>query len=342
MKNNYIILLFLTIIFFGCEKEPDYTNLHSISIQPPFDTLQMYEDRKYKNLSLSGTFQSEVTNTIKNKGITTGAEYTIKTIETNHSYIPSEDAFWYSSNKNVAEVFEGRVSPVNPGFTEIYAELHDILSDTITIEVLETFDEPEITFYIPTIILVFERIVIIIGRTLENCIVEIAGNVVNLNQNGEFNYTYSDLTQGMNTIDIVSYNANNHNVYTTKSITVYYYPFQSSAADNIAGSWQGNFGNQTFDFTISDNNIDYDVVGTISIEFEFLGWINNIPFSGKVEENGQLNASVNYSIEGLTITGGITGQFTSTSSMVGDIYIEAEQSNWIKIGYSKSFTASKN
>lgn len=344
MRNNIILLILTAICILGCNKEnTDYTNLKSLYIDSDYDTVQVYESFFSKKLTLKGVFEEEIKNTIYNKGITTGSQYSFYSLESVATEINSEDALWHSSNTSVATVSNGKVYPNEAGYTEVYAIINDVKSNVITINVLEKTAKPFLDINIPEIIVVFENLIKIEGITNENSTVKINGVNVNVNINGKFTLEYTQLVEGKNTITVVSYNSNDNSISTSNTIIVYYYPYLTKEADDIVGTWQGTFGSKTFNFTITEGSNEYIVEGKIDIEFDLIGLITGITFAGKINKSGQLDIGINKTIAGknTTISGSITGRLTSTSTITGSINVSAKQGDWITIGFSKEFTAEK-
>lgn len=341
IKNRLFIIIILFFIW-ACDKEiPEFKDLQSLQIHPSYDTIQIYENNYYKELGLTGIFENEVTNTIYNKGVISVAKYTITSVKTSYSGISNKHAVWYSTNEEVAIITDGRIIPYGKGYTDIFAEINDIRSDTITVEVLQVNEVPEIIIFMPLIVLVFEDSVIISGRTIENSNIEIQNAIIISDDEGNFSYTYNNLSEGINIIEIFVYNPNDEAIYNKKNITINYIPYKSQLASEIAGRWIIMLENDTFNFEITKDNSEYIFEGTINTEFELLGEIENIYFSGRVMEDGSLDAIINYTQDDIKLIGDITAQFTSTTALQGEVKISAVQKGWIELIYSNIFSGMK-
>ncbi|HTR82058.1 MAG TPA: hypothetical protein VMM58_10550 [Bacteroidota bacterium] len=353
MKAIFVFCIaVISVSLWGCtpvQQQKNSEDLSSLEILPHPDTLNLFVNET-QALSLRGTSINSSQQTISNTGVITDAEYTVSSTDTTTRAIPSDTAAWSSSNTSAATVSQGIVIARGPGFTNITAAVGRVSAVPLLVRVASVNTAPGLSLDPPLVSLIFQDSIVVSGNVQQQAILVMTESSSHYNNThvaydgaGNFKVTVAGLQIGYRTIVATAQNPNQTNLATTRFKYVRYYEYLTSGADSICGDWVGTTLGRNFNFNISRNNLlqRYDINGHIDIQFEGIGLVKDITLTGIVNRDGTINASLSGTYQGFSISGSLTGYFTSSGTGEGGYAAAAKKSGWPSLSGSADWTAVK-
>jgi hypothetical protein len=347
------ILFGLCIFIASCvpeEEKKETTEYSSLKLLPEQDTLFLSANGESKQFSLEGTLLNTSEETMKNTGLITDAKYTVMQQDTVVQSVNPSDADWISSRPSVATVANGRVTAVNPGFTNVTAQIANVSSKPLVVNVKAVDVAPGLTIHPPQSILIFENHNIVSGSVQQQARLNIAAtsgfsanNVLYSSTTGDFSVDVTGLLIGSNTVTARAVHATNNNLYTDRAKVVIYYIPNTPQANTIVGPWLGTTLGLNFNFAISNSFIPtrYDITGKIDIQFDGVGWVRDIDLIGLINNNGSIDVNLSKSFPGGSVSGKLNGHFADTGKGSGEYSAQVVKSGWPKISFNEKWTAVK-
>lgn len=341
------------ILFISCvpEEEAKTTiNYSSLKIQPDVDSVFLRANNESRQFSLLGSVVSVSERTIKNSGVMTDAQFTVRQIDTTYQNVDASSVEWFSTNSSVASVSNGLVTARGAGYATISAAVGTTSSQSIVVNVRPVDTAPGLSLDPPYNVIQFENVTTVSGVVQQNAVLSVTepnsgfsnGNVA-YSSDGRFNMTVTGLNPGVRTVTVRATHPTNGALFTERHKTVAYYQPGTTAANSINGDWLGTTLGKNFDFTISNSIIPtrYDISGTIEIHFEGIGTVQDIQLTGIINPNGTIDVSLSKSHNGFSISGKLNGTFKSLGTGEGEYSAKAEKSGWPKISFNEKWTAVK-
>ncbi|MEW5800341.1 MAG: Ig-like domain-containing protein [Bacteroidota bacterium] len=349
-----IIAMFTAaILFMSCVQEEEAKsniNYSSLKIQPEVDSVFMRANGESRQFSIIGSVVSISERTIKNSGVMTDAEFTVRQIDTTYQSVDASSVEWSSSNSSVATVSNGLVTARSAGYAAISASAGSTTSQSIVVNVRPVDTAPGLSLDPPYSVLQFENFTTVSGVVQQNAVLSVtepASGFSNANvgysSDGRFNMTVTGLNPGVRTITVRATHPTNGTLFTERYKTVAYYQPGTPAANAITGEWLGTTLGKNFDFNISNSIIPtrYDISGTIEIHFEGIGTVQGIQLTGIINPNGTIDVTLAKSHNGFSISGKLNGLFKTLGTGEGQYSAKAEKSGWPKISFNEKWTAVK-
>ncbi|MBI2428989.1 MAG: Ig-like domain-containing protein [Ignavibacteriales bacterium] len=342
-----------TILFMSCvpeEEAKSNINYSSLKIQPEVDSVFLRANGESRQFSIMGSIVSVSERTIKNSGVMTDAEFTVRQIDTTYQSVDASSAEWVSTNSSVASVSNGLVTARSPGYAAISAVIGTTSSQSIVVNVRPVDTAPGLSLDPPYNVIQFENFSSMSGVVQQNAVLSVTepnsgfsnANVA-YSSDGTFNMTVTGLNPGVRTITVRATHPTNSALFTERYKTVAYYQPGTPAANAIVGDWLGTTLGKNFDFTISNSIIPtrYDINGTIEIHFEGIGTVQGIQLTGIINPNGTIDVTLAKSHNGFSISGKLNGSFKTLGTGEGEYSAKAEKSGWPKISFNEKWTAVK-
>ncbi len=349
----FIAILLCPLLFISCipeEEAESQIQYSSLKIQPDIDTVFMRANGETRQFSIVGSIVSVSERTIKNSGVMTDAEFTVRQIDTTFQSVDASTAEWLSSNSSVASVSNGLVTARSAGYATISASAGSASSQSIVVNVRPVDTAPGLSLDPPYNVIQFENFSSVSGVVQPNAVLSVTetnsgfsnANVA-FSSDGRFNMTVTGLNPGVRTITVRATHPTNGTLFTERYKTVAYYQPGTPAANAIVGDWLGTTVGQNFDFKITYSAIltRYDIEGKIDIQFDGIGWVRDIDLIGLVNSNGTFNVSLSKTFSGGSVSGKFNGSFQSTGSGSGEYSAQVVKSGWPKISFNEKWTAVK-
>jgi hypothetical protein len=347
MKNNFTFYTSIGLLIFSLaciesdDEIPFYENL--ISLNLPYDTLQVESGRARLTLNVFGEqfFEEEID--LVNKGLFTTVKDKRLIQDTLAVEVNGKSLDWITSNAEVASVSNGQLTFGKDGQCEIYAKANNVTSNKIIVIVnpaTVVYTIPALNLTPPLRVLTFTNVGIIDGK------VEVGSNLfvdrkkTAYDQSGKFNSFVYGLQLGEQTVPVKAINALSETHFNEQSkIFIYQNP---SPTNSIIGSWVGIAAGYNFYFDVSYNasKNNFDVSGRLLFKIASEGIDQEITFKGIIDETGRLNIVIEETYNQLTIKAGITGFFSDNDTASGSIFIKSQVLLFSKTE-SGNWTASK-
>ncbi len=349
----FIAILSSALLFISCvpeEEAESQTLFSSLKIQPDVDSVFMRANGETRQFSVVGSIVSVSERTIKNSGVMTDAEFTVRQIDTTYQSVNTSSVQWSSSNPSVATVSNGLVTARSAGYTAISASAGSATSQSIVVNVRPVDMAPGLSLDPPYSVLQFENFTTVSGVVQQNALLSVTepnSGFTNANvaysSDGKFNLSVTELNPGVRTIAVRASHPTDGSMYTERFKVVTYYQPGTPAANAITGDWLGTTLGKNFYFTISNSVIPtrYDISGTIDITFEGIGTVQGINLTGIVNPNGTIDVTLSKSHNGFSISGKLNGSFKTIGTGEGEYSAKAEKTGWPKISFNEQWTAVK-
>ena len=362
MKSiNYILSILALLFIFSCTEdegpETPSGDITALKIIANDDTLNIAIVDEPFELALEAVYVDDKSSTVYNIGILQTAQVTTTRPDTTRESFDRFDAEWNSANSDIVTVDNGVIDAAGvAGFTSITASAQGVSSPPLYINVTGTPGAPGLVIDPPLSTVVFKNEITIEGNvqiltwlgnsTLLAAAESRSGFNSNISYNnlGDFTFTVNNLNTGNSIIYVTATHPGDSQVQTVKEKEVTYYPYGSDEADAVTGDWQGTNDDKNFDFQIIENpsNGDYEISGALSLEFEVFGLIPNIPFTGKLYDDGYFEADLYKDNSGTKTSGKLMGRLSALSKVSGEIDAKAEYLFLPAIEKKTTWSGSKN
>ncbi len=177
---------------------------------------------------------------------------------------------------------------------------------------------PELNIDPPLRVLVFGESGTISGTVTPGANLTVGGVSENYDSEGNFFTTVGGLVVGENEVQVVAVNPDDASLQTAASKFFIREMFGPDAS--IVGNWRGTTLGLDFPFEVRYNadGERYDLTGTMSIDFQGFGVVEDIRIEGIVNADGSIDATLSFDNSGIRVSGDFRGFFSDDGTALGN------------------------